>query len=106
MCLRGWRPPIPLGPPAFQSPHNSHQKNLHQWLLQSQSTTHTSNLEVKVTFFHPHPHPWMIPVLFRLALETSLLHHHLTKVLSGHREILEARPLRRDAPAWMQRLTH
>lgn len=49
MCLRGWRPPIPLGPPAFPCPHNSHQKNLHQWLLQSRSTTHTSNLEVKVS---------------------------------------------------------
>jgi len=45
----------------------------------------------------------MILVLFHPALGTSLLHHPLMKVLSGHREILEARPLRRDVLAWMPR---
>lgn len=48
MCLHGWRPPIPLGRPAFQCPHSSHPRSLHRLLPQSPNTIHTSNLEVKV----------------------------------------------------------
>lgn len=54
-------------------------------------------------FSHPHLHLWMTLVPFLLALDTSLLLHHWMKVLSKCREILEARPWRKDGPVWMRR---